>query len=403
VTTGSKASDAVAGPAPSGSTPAPPAPDCDGDGKPDSVDTDDDNDLLLDTIERNVGTSPCDPDSDDDGMTDGWEYKSALDLYSQSCRVAVGDFPTPCAVVAPSTSTRSYPNPLQGDADSDFDGDGLTALEEFSAWQRKASLDPAWNTLTDLWYSAGKQASQDTSSASNGCRGMAVPVPFDGRTNFAQFDWGPSGTPPVLTDPEYQVYSLDRVGRHANDGCLDDAERDEDGDYLTNFDETHAGFSQQGWWQLQYDGEKPYSETYTGTNWLLADSDNNGVIDGLDDSDHDDFLNVEEVTRGPMSHSGTTAFASRAGLWVEPFNPCLPSVESRSCKTTLSLGGDAWTPFKKKPGDPDPSERWPLYPLSASAKAYYGYLPYVGPTPEEWDGQGYPTDMPPLHPLPRPG
>ena len=408
VTTGSKTSAAAStAPAASGgsTTPTTAASDCDHDGTPDSVDTDDDNDLLLDTIERNIGTDPCNADSDSDGMTDGWEYKSALDLYNQSCRVDLGDYPTPCQTVAPSTSTRVYPNPLSADAGSDYDGDNLTAIEEFTAWQRKASLDPAWRTLTDLWYSAGKPASQDTSAAGDGCVGMAVPLPFDGRTDLPKFDWGPHGTPPVLTAPEYQAYSLDRVGRHGHDGCLDDSERDEDGDYLTNFDETHGAFSTPDWWLGAYDQEHPYSETYTGTNWLVADSDNNGVIDGLDDADHDDFLNVEEVTRGPMSHTASTNFLSRAGLWVEPFNPCLPSVESRSCKTTLLLDMAAWTPFKKKGSDPNPVDRWPLYPMKSATSAYYGYLPYTEPgeTPEVWDSQTYANDLPPLHPLPRPG
>jgi subtilisin family serine protease len=49
--------------------------DADLDGLPDSIDDDDDNDGLADTVETSpgIGTDPLDPDSDDDGLTDGFE------------------------------------------------------------------------------------------------------------------------------------------------------------------------------------------------------------------------------------------------------------------------------------------------------------------------------------------
>jgi IPT/TIG domain len=398
----------ASGAASAAATPSAPAPvvaaqDCDRDGTPDAIDTDDDNDLLLDTVEARIGTDPCNPDSDGDTMTDGWEYKSALDLYNRSCRLNQ-DYPAPCAAVVPSPSTRDYPNPLNYDANTDYDGDGLTAKEEFDAWSAKATKDPAWRNLTNLWYSDGLQASQDTSAPNDGCVGIPAPaVPFNGLTTYAQFDWGPSGTAPDLSDPAYRVYSLDRVGRHAGDGCLDDAERDEDGDFLTNWDETHGGFSDGTWWQRVYD-EPAYPVSYGATSFLNPDSNNNGVVDGLDDADHDDFLNVEEVTRGPQSHTGSTDLSARSGLWVDPYNPCLPSVESRTCATTLLLDMEAWRPFKKKASDAAAAERWPLYPMATRTATHYGYLPYQGAgTDEIWDSAGFSSTMPPLHPLPRPG
>jgi hypothetical protein len=66
----------VGGGLPPGAT----AADCDGDGTPNTTDTDDDNDLLGDTTEAQVGTDPCKADSDGDGIPDGYEYHSALDL-----------------------------------------------------------------------------------------------------------------------------------------------------------------------------------------------------------------------------------------------------------------------------------------------------------------------------------
>ena len=53
--------------------------DTDLDGLPDSVDDDDDNDGLADTVETSpgIGTDPLDPDSDDDGLSDGFEVNYA--------------------------------------------------------------------------------------------------------------------------------------------------------------------------------------------------------------------------------------------------------------------------------------------------------------------------------------
>jgi hypothetical protein len=408
------------------------APDCDHDGTPDATDTDDDNDLLPDTLERQIGTQTCNADSDGDGMEDGWEYKSALDLNQRSCPGA-GDYPVPCAAAMPYPGKRPYPNPRDAtDGNTDHDGDGLTAIEEFTAWRLKATKDPAWHTLTNLWYSDGLQASQDTSAAT-GCRGMTVPEPFDG--NGVRPEFARPTTPvsyPDVTQPEYAIYTLDRDGRHAGDGCLDDAERDEDGDFLSNWDETVGPFAPgqlgPGWWKGVY-AEPDFKLTFAGTDWLDPDVDGDGVVDGLDDQDHDDFLNVEEVVRGPESRTANGDGGSRRGLWVDPYNPCLPSPNSRTCPPSLLLNAAAWMPFKKA-ADSDPVPRWPLYGVldpsdrtndisdvvydphdvdPAVLAAAQQTDPNVDPntlpditSPEVWSPPVAVTQtLPPLHPLPR--
>jgi len=96
--------------------------DCDGDKIKNKVDTDDDNDLIPDTLEATLGTDPCNRDTDGDGESDGWEYYSALDRNGKA---------------KPAPFARPYPNPLDGkDADIDHDGDGLTDIQEYSAWAR---------------------------------------------------------------------------------------------------------------------------------------------------------------------------------------------------------------------------------------------------------------------------
>jgi hypothetical protein len=384
------------------------------------VDPDDDNDLLTDTLERQIGTDACNADTDGDGMEDGWEYKSALDLEQRSCP-NLGDYPVPCAAAKPFPGTRPYPNPRDGsDAGIDYDGDALTAFDEFWAWKLKATKDPSWRTLTNLWYSDGLQASQDTSTAA-GCRGAAVPPPFDGNGVRAEFARPTSpATYPNVNNAEYALYTLDRVGRHALDGCLDDAERDEDGDFLTNWDETVGAFSplERGpaWWKGIY-GEPDFPVAFQGTDFLVADTDGNGVVDGLDDIDHDDFLNVEEVVRGAQSRATDNKDTGRRdGLWVQPYNPCLPSPNSRTCPPSLILDQAAWRPFKKADAA-DPLPRWPLYGIIDGTRTGDDISDVVydpqdaDPTdpsivdvtpPEVWSPPvALSQTLAPLHPLPR--
>ncbi len=155
-------------------------------------------------------------------------------------------------------------------------------------------------------------------------------------------------------------------------GMLSDDERDEDADGLTNFDETHGRITPQ-YWTGCYTLETQYGIGYAGTQVDDADSDGDGVRDGADDQDHDDLPNLMEVSRfaasgekdwqagSPCRISDSVEFTDvdlngdgkpdSAKLLhdtsygrVNPFNPCLPHVRSRTCNRFPSLSSP-WAPF----------------------------------------------------------
>jgi hypothetical protein len=298
-----------------------PAADCDHDKIPNSTDTDDDNDLLPDTLEGpdiahgQIGTDPCNPDSDGDGVSDGYEYQSALDLNRTVLFGPTNPIPYP--------GKRPYPNALDPDQNVDYDGDGLTQGQEYFLWRTYGK------NKFPLNYSDGLRTT--------------VPTKLPAGARYVQMDSASFG-------PDY------------NDGWLADGERDADGDGLTNWDEFN-GRMQPEWWKRMYDGktpgfpkETPYPITFDGTKAWSRDSDGDGVPDGLDDQDHDGLNNLFEVARPwnegdikdgdnpifagtyisigpyPNAHPGTNPWAR-----VQPFNPCKP-VYSKTCHSHPPIG-----------------------------------------------------------------
>jgi hypothetical protein len=269
-------------PAPTTTDPGtPPDGDCDGDGTKNSVDPDDDNDALADTIEVNSAhTDPCIADTEGDGVGDGYEYWAAKDI-----NVAALPYP----------GKLPWPNPLDKDGSTDHDGDGLDMTDEFLLWKYYGNLQVPLN------YSDGLQRSVD------------VNAPVDPKLAY-----------------------MDMNG----DGKLSDDERDGDGDGLTNWDESHGRMIAQ-WWNDTYADdpkETAYPVEFPRTSIFDPDSDGDTVLDGADDQDHDGLSNAFEVARpanwlttyisvGPLPnvHAGTNPWAR-----VQPYNPCKP-VWSATC------------------------------------------------------------------------
>ena len=144
------------------------------------------------------------------------------------------------------------------------------------------------------------------------------------------------------------------------DGVLSDDERDEDADGLINRDESHeAALSfrlDPGYWAGLHPAEKPYKITYAGTEPDDADTDGDGIRDGADDQDFDDVPNLMELSRrmatgrppdardaNPLTAVPTPQFGR-----VNPFTPCLPDPNSRTCPSYVPLAG-AWAPFDDSP------------------------------------------------------
>jgi hypothetical protein len=305
---------------------------------------DHDGDLLPNTLELTIGTDPCLEDTDQDQMTDGWEYWSAKDLNIKA---------------VPYPGKRPFPNALDpgdgapvgsGASSFDFDGDGLTTLEEFRAWRYTGrSFDPARATIgleSVLGYSDGTKFS----------RASDVPgVPAWQSANF-----GMANPPYAYPD----MYDIDE-----DPGVYRDDERDADGDGVGNFIESARGPGKYTWWQgfwkqdaIQVEAWK--KESYCGqrpgdydqrpfADLDLADPDVDGdtLLDGEDDQDNDDFINVLELYEvfkdldgnGGPPGSPNPAWCGRpldavpsitfggVDSALNAFNPCAPNMESRSC------------------------------------------------------------------------
>ena len=299
----------------------------------------DDGDLLSRSLELQLGTDPCLRDTDGDGVDDGFEEQSAIDLNHY-----------PRTPPLPYPGKRPYPNALDPtDGTTDYDGDDMQLREEFLMWVRFSadgvgrSGYPA--TLSNLLYSDGLQKSIDP----------APPAPADPLARWA--------------------LDLD------DNGELWDDERDADGDGLSNWDEAHGQMT-EAWWPLWHDGDnEPKESPYPEINFLdnadlklhdafaVSDLDGDGVLDGNDDNDHDGLTNQFEVRRPGLcvtpggwcedafNTTAPTLTSPFAGdnkwAYTNPFNPCKPFNTER-CHLHPPIGyydGDGVPPI----GDPPPA------------------------------------------------
>ncbi len=296
-------------------------------------DSDHDNDLLSNSLEKSLGTDPCLADTDNDGMIDGWEYYAAKDLNIKA---------------VPYPGKRPFPNALDpsdgkaGEASAwDFDGDGLKTYEEYRAWRRTGSSFNAaavggTDAASPLGYSDGTKTSR--------------PGEVPGVPAWRSAAFGLSN--PAESFPStYKRYS----------GGWHDDERDADADGLNNWLEAARGPGHVAWWASFFADEgstaanwpDPASATapcntqqfgafserpFTELDLTDSDVDGDSRLDGEDDQDFDDVSNIQELyetlkdldTDGQLT-CGTESYPSRGGEGVNAFNPCAPNRDSRTC------------------------------------------------------------------------
>src|SRR5215207_6669304 len=312
--------------------------DCDRNGVLNRDQADDDSDLLADGTETAIGTNPCALDSDRDGVEDGYEYQSARDLNDDEYQGDPNE-------VLPYPGKRPYPNPLFADANLDYDGDVLTLAEEQALWKYTYRVNgSATRTLTPLSYSDGNQHSVFTRVAgrrqpslnaagynrqaqflawAGGNQYLTVLIPPmlpypapDGAVYYdirdANLDGG-KADPTAVAAPEpaeVEYYDLDGNGKLA----------DHDRDDLPNLMEL-SRYAASGLVDWQ-DG----SPCRIKSGIVFDETDLNG--DGKPDN--------------PKRLAGH--FYGR----VNPFNPCLPGRNSRTCQSHPSFAG-AGAPFDDSP------------------------------------------------------
>jgi hypothetical protein len=309
-------------------------------------DSDHDNDLLSNSLELAIGTDPCLADTDNDQMSDGWEYWAAKDLNVKA---------------VPYPGKRPFPNaldPSDGGAPGatfsayDFDGDGLTTLEEYRAWRYTGSA-------VDLSKAGGLD--------------LESPLGYSDGTKFSRASVAPGV--PAWMGPAYGLpapgYAFPATYNLHADGPWRDDERDADADGLSNFLEAAGGPGRPSWWTGFYaqDDMKadpwPKPATTCGQEFGsfgarpfaqldLADPDVDGdtLLDGEDDQDNDDVSNIEELYEIKYDLDGDGGFTCGTitypskdmdpGAGVDPhgvnaFNPCAPDPNSRTCND--------WKPF----------------------------------------------------------
>jgi hypothetical protein len=315
---------------------------------------DHDGDLLPNSLELAIGTDPCLADTDRDQMTDGWEYYSAKDLNIKA---------------VPYPGKRPFTNALDpsdgGPAGAkfsniDFDGDGLTSLEEYRAWRYTGSS-----------FDASKAGGLDLES----------PLGYSDGTKFSRASEVPAvpawksalyglSNPPQPFPATYNIFG---------DPQWRDGERDADADGLANRLESSRGPYSNTWWQGfwaskrflptvepwksgAYCGARPgYFDERPFADLDIADPDVDGdtLLDGEDDQDNDDYTNILEMYETEFDQSGNPVDVDGNGnpAWcgwgpgvvptidvggvdmpVNAMNPCVPNPDSRTCDDYIPFG-----------------------------------------------------------------
>jgi hypothetical protein len=315
---------------------------------------DHDHDLLSNSLELAIGTDPCLADTDADQMSDGWEYWSAKDLNVKA---------------VPYPGKRPFPNALDPSdgapagksfSSYDFDGDGLTTLEEYRAWRFTGS------SLDLSHIGVGLESALGYSDGTKFSRASEVPA----APAFRSADYGQTNP----SQPFPATYDFTTL--YNDPAVYRDDERDADADGLSNWLESARGPGRASYWpgywkvaertidpwaKKSYCGGPGTAEQRPGeyterpfADLDLADPDVDGdtLLDGEDDQDNDDVNNITELYEvvTDLDGNGQPAWCGKDAGWIptidrggvdwaiNPFNPCAPDPASRSCPPYIPFG-----------------------------------------------------------------
>ena len=272
--------------------------DTDGDGIADAIDTDDDNDGILDSEEGtgdtdNDGTPDYkDTDSDGDGCSDAKEAGfTDADEDGQVDGTGVNADGTV-------TDSDGYTSPLDGDANNkadykeagaanviDTDAADVTAVEatdaEFSVAVTGATVTYAWEMSTDgVVYTAIADDATYSGSTTNVLTITGVTPAMDG-TQFRVLIGNPSY---VCDASQYSsVATLSVTPDRDQDGIDDATDTDNDNDGIPDAEEGTGDTDNDGipdYLDVDSDNDGIYDVVESGNGAL--DTNNDGVIDGMD-------------------------------------------------------------------------------------------------------------------------
>ena len=302
-------------------------------------DADHDNDLLANSLELSIGTDPCLADTDSDQMTDGWEYWSAKDLNIKAVPYP-GKRPFPNALDPSDGATGGCQLP----ATYDFDGDGLTTLEEYRAWRYTgSSLDTGSRRR---WASSPRSAT--ATARSSAARATSRRCRAGVSASYGH------GEPDAAVPGDVQP-------RRATSVAYQDDERDADADGLSNFLEAARGpghaslvgrlLEGRGAARSSPGRRSPTAASAPGdytsvrsptSTWPTRTSTATALLDGEDDQDNDDYNNITELYEveydldGNGQVAATPPGAARipaaiptidlggVDYAINAFNPCAP-------------------------------------------------------------------------------
>ena len=251
---------------------------------------DSDNDELTNIQEYNIGTDPNNPDTDFDGMPDGWE------VFYQIFNITTGKWTM---------------NPTEYDADNDIDNDNLTNLQEYNY-----SIPEEWNvSLNGVWWNGTNPNNCDSDDD-------GMPDAWE-----VKYDLAPLNPDDATEDPDNDTYVFPN------------------GTFIrwANIDEYRYNITEEWGNETVYVGSKIINKLkngvwWNGTNPLNNDTDNGSCPDGWEiycaldptnpgddifDSDFDELNNHAEFVLGTNPNNPDTdsdRLLDGFNVTVSPYN-----------------------------------------------------------------------------------